>query len=70
MRREEDRMTFMDTPKFRRHEQMRSQQTHCHVGHPLTPQNVREEVCTRHGKTYVVRICKACERARQRKKHP
>ncbi len=68
MREKEARMTFMDTPRFRRHEEMRKQQTHCHAGHPLTPENTRQEVFTRRGKEYVVRICKACERERQRKK--
>ena len=57
------------TPQFRRYAQKRKGQTHCHTGHPLTSANTREELCIRNGKEYVVRICKACERERQRKKH-
>lgn len=65
---EEARMTFMDTPRFRRYEQQRKRQTHCHVGHPLTAANTREQVSVRNGREYVVRICKACERERQKRK--
>jgi hypothetical protein len=68
MRRKRPRMTFMHTPEFRRREQLRRNQTHCHAGHPLTPHNTREEVCSRNGREYVLRICKACERQRQRQR--
>lgn len=61
-------MTFMDTPEFRKHEEQRKRQTHCHAGHPLTPANTRRQLVKRGGKEYVVRICKACERERQSKK--
>jgi hypothetical protein len=59
-------MTFMD--KFRKHAEERSRRTHCHAGHPLTPGNTRKQVCIRGGKEYVLRICKACERDRQKDK--
>lgn len=52
--------------EFRKHAQKRKIQTHCHAGHPFTEANTREEVSIRNGKKYVVRICKACERARHK----
>jgi hypothetical protein len=54
--------------EFHKHAKQRKRQTHCQAGHPFTPTNTREEVCVRHGKVYLVRICKACERARYKPK--
>jgi len=54
--------------EFRKHTNHRKRQTHCQAGHPFTFSNTREEVCMRNGKAYLVRICKACERARYNSK--
>jgi len=56
------------TREFRKQAGKRGGQTHCQAGHPLLPSNTREEVCIRNGREYIVRICKACERERQRKR--
>ena len=54
--------------EFHKHTKKRKRQTHCQAGHPFTSSNTREEVCVRNDKLYLVRICKACERARYKKK--
>ena len=60
-------MTFMDTKRFREYLESRAQQTHCREGHPLTPANTRMQICVREGRKYVIRICRACQRARRRR---
>lgn len=63
-------MSFKDTGRYRQYVERRSRQTHCHNGHPLTPDNTRVQTYERNGRTYVVRSCRACQRSRRRAAQP